>query len=208
MKSFKKFSLFLLLSIELFLPGNIFPHCDGFDGPVVKAAVKAIETNDVNLVLVWVQKDDESIIKDLFEKVLTVRKLSPEARDLADLYFYETLVRIHRAGEGEPYTGLKAAGRDLGPIIPAADLSIEKGNLEPIQKVFEHKNLKTDKIEKLFNEVVEHKNYNSDDVNSGRKYVAAYVEFLHTAEHLYDSTGKQDVEHKHGSEESKLHHQN
>lgn len=204
----KRIFQLLLFGLVLIPLGNIYPHCDGFDGPVVKAAIKAIETNNVNLALVWVQKEDENTIRDLFDKVLSVRKLNHEARDLADLYFYETLVRIHRAGEGEPYTGLKEAGRDLGPVITAADLSIEKGKLEPIHKVFKHKNLSTAKIEKLFNEVVEKKNYKTDDVVSGRKYVAAYVEFLHTAEHLYNSSGKQDIEHKHGSEESKLHHTN
>lgn len=41
------------------------------------------------------------------------------------MYFFETVDRIHRAGEGEPHTGLKSAGRDLGPAIPAADKAIE-----------------------------------------------------------------------------------
>ena len=70
-----------------------------------------------------------------FAKTLAVRKLNPEARELADLYFFETLVRIHRAGEGAPYTGLKPAGRDLGPAIPAADKAIETGALEPLLKL-------------------------------------------------------------------------
>ena len=90
-------------------------HCDGMDGPVVRAAQKALEAGDVNLVLIWVQKKDEQTIKDAFQKTLEVRKLDPKARELADMYFFETLVRIHRAGEGESYTGIKPAGQDLGP---------------------------------------------------------------------------------------------
>ena len=31
-------------------------HCDGLDGPVVQAAQQALETGNVNLVLVWVQR--------------------------------------------------------------------------------------------------------------------------------------------------------
>jgi hypothetical protein len=58
-----------------------------------------------------------------------VRKLNPEAKEFADMYFFETLVRIHRAGEGEPYTGIKPAGRDLGPAVPAADKAIVDGKL-------------------------------------------------------------------------------
>jgi hypothetical protein len=42
-----------------------------------------------------------------FTKTLAVRKQSKEAKELADMYFFETLVRIHCAGEGAPYTGLK-----------------------------------------------------------------------------------------------------
>ena len=51
------------------------------------------------------------------------------------MYFFETLVRIHRAGEGEPYTGMKPAGRDLGPAVPAADKAIVDGKLEPLYKL-------------------------------------------------------------------------
>src|ERR1035441_494173 len=98
--------------------------------PVVKAAQKALAETNVNLVLIWVHQDDEAQIKLAFEKTLAVRKLNPEARELADQYFFETLVRIHRAGEGAPYTGLKPAGRDLGPVIPAADKAIETGSVD------------------------------------------------------------------------------
>ncbi len=85
---------------------NVFGHCDTLEGPVIIAAKKAPENNDVNLVLTWVQKDDEPEIRKAFEKTMAVRKTSKEAMELADMYFFETLVRIHRAGEGAPYTGI------------------------------------------------------------------------------------------------------
>ena len=56
--------------------------------------------------------------------------LNAQARELADLYFSETLVRCHRAGEGAPFTSLKPAGRNLGPAIPAGDKALETGNLD------------------------------------------------------------------------------
>ena len=43
-------------------------------------------------------------------------------KELSDQFFIKTLVRVHRAGEGAPYTGIRPAGTDLGPAIPAADL--------------------------------------------------------------------------------------
>jgi len=163
-------------------------HCDGMDGPVVMAAQKALETGNVNLVLIWVQKKDETEIKKAFQKTLAVRKLNPEAKELADMYFFETLVRIHRAGEGEPYTGIKPAGRDLGPAIPAGDKAVTDGKLEPLYKLL------TDKIHdglhEKFEKVMKKKNFKKDDVDAGREYVEAYVIFIHYVENLYDTAKK------------------
>jgi len=171
-----------------------YAHCDGLDGPVVKAAKQALDTKNVNLVLIWVGKNDESIIKEAFQKTLAVRNISQEVQGMVDMYFFETLVRLHRAGEGEPYTGLKPAGRDLGPVIPAADLSIEKNSFEPINSVFTKANLSTQEIKKLFNKVLENKNYSPNNVEAGRKYVKAYVTFLHFAEENYESALKHQEE--------------
>jgi hypothetical protein len=45
-------SFTLVLIISLFGHTKAFSHCDGMDGPVVTAAQKALETGDVNLVLI------------------------------------------------------------------------------------------------------------------------------------------------------------
>src|SRR3990172_9984859 len=92
------------LGVILLFPNSAMAHCDGMDGPVVKAAQKALASGDVNLVLIWVQKEDEKEIREAFDRTLEVRKLSAEAKELADMYFFETLVRVHRIGEGAPYT--------------------------------------------------------------------------------------------------------
>jgi hypothetical protein len=158
------------------------------DGPVIKAAKQALETGDVNPVLIWVSKKDDTEIRNAFQKTLAVRKLNPEAKELADMYFFETLVRIHRAGEGEPYTGIKPAGRDLGPAVPAADKAIVDGKLEPLYKIL------TDKIHEglheKFKEVMKKKDFKKDDVTAGRKFVEAYVPFVHYVEALYDTAAK------------------
>ena len=169
--------LIFFFTILLLVPGKVFSHCDGLDGPVVKAARKALETRNVNLVLIWVQKDDETEVKNSFQKTLDVRKLSTEARELADMYFFETLVRIHRAGEGAPYTGLKPAGRDLGPAIPAADKAIEDGAAEPLLNLLAE--TVKEGVRGNFKEVIAKKDFNKDDVTAGRDYVKAYVEFIH-----------------------------
>ena len=93
--------------LALIVPQPAFAHCDTLDGPVVLDAKAALEKGDVTPVLKWVKKDNEKEIRKVFSHTLAVRKLNPEARELADHYFFETLVRVHRAGEGAPFTGLK-----------------------------------------------------------------------------------------------------
>lgn len=164
---------------------EVHAHCDGLDGPVVKAAQKALETGDANPVLIWVQKKDEAEIRKAFQKTLVVRKLNPQAKELADMYFFETLVRIHRAGEGAPYTGLQPAGRDLGPAIPAADKALENGKVEPLLKLLTDA-MQTG-IREQFKQVIAKKKFGKDDLSAGRDYVKAYVEFVHYVERIYEA---------------------
>ena len=160
-------------------------HCDGLDGPVVKAAEKALSTGNVNYALIWVRPDYEAELASAFRQTLAVRALSPEAKTLADRHFYETLVRLHRTGEGAPYTGLKPAGRDLGPAIPAADLAVETGDLERLEKLLveelEHG------LRARFAELRERRDHQVDDVARGRAYVEAYVELIHYVERLHEA---------------------
>ena len=41
------------------MPARALAHCDGLDGPVVKAAQRALETRNAALVLIWVQEKDD-----------------------------------------------------------------------------------------------------------------------------------------------------
>jgi uncharacterized protein DUF6448 len=164
-------------------------HCDGLDGPVVKAAQRALQTGNVDRVLIWVRPQDEDEIKKAFDETLAVRKLSPQAQALADRYFFETLVRIHRAGENAPYTGLKPAGRDLGPAIPAADKALEAGSDEALIELLTRK--VQEGVRTHFEEVVKKKSFEPNDVAAGRSYVEAYVTYIHYVERLYEAAEKQ-----------------
>lgn len=103
-------------------------HCDSIDGPVAKAVYKALETGNINPVLAYAPATAEAEIRASFEKSRKVRGLGEDARGLADHAFLETVIRLHRAGEGAPYTGLKPAGIDYGPVIPAAEHAVETGD--------------------------------------------------------------------------------
>jgi hypothetical protein len=187
----------VLLSLA---PLSAQAHCDGLDGPVVKAAEAALERNDVNLVLVWVQPRDEGEIRAAFDHAVAVRKLGPEARNLADTHLFETLVRVHRAGEGAPYTGLKPAGRDLGPAIPATDRALETGDpaalLALLREALDHG------LGARFEAATRSKSYAASDVAAGRKYVAAYVNLVHYAEGLYGAASGATASHGAEGEES------
>jgi hypothetical protein len=166
-------------------------HCDTLDGPVVSAARKALDTGNVDLVLVWVQKDDEADLRSAFQRARNVRGAGGEAKELADTYFFETLVRIHRAGEGAPYTGLKPAGQ-IEPAVAASDKAIETGKLQPLAK------LVTGRVEKglhhHFDAVTARKGYNPANVEAGRAYTHAYVDFVHYAERLHDAAETKSAE--------------
>lgn len=162
-------------------------HCDTMDGPVIHAAQQALDAGDVNLVLVWVRKADEGTLREAFRKTQEVRKLSPAARRVADSYFFETLVRIHRAGEGEPYTGIKPAGTDPGPAVRAAEKSLAEGTPEPAAKLLGeaiHRGL-----HERYEAAAKLRGYKPDDVEAGRRYVEAYVRYLHYVEKLFEDAG-------------------
>ena len=176
--------LAVLLGVLFYASDEARAHCDTMDGPVVKAAQKALATRNVNPVLIWIQKKDETEIKQRFLQTLEVRKLSRQARELAENYFFETVVRLHRAGEGEPYTGLKPAGTDLGPVIPVADKAFQDGSLDALLKLFAV--AARAEIQARFREAITKKSFNENDIEAGREYVKAYITFMHHIEHLYE----------------------
>lgn len=104
------------------------PHCDSMDGPVVKAARAALVAGDVDIVLPYVHAEGETELRDAFDLASKVRGGGGKAADLADRWFFETAVRVHRAGEGAPFTGLKPAGLEVGPVIPAAERALASGS--------------------------------------------------------------------------------
>jgi hypothetical protein len=185
----------LIIAFIAVMPGIAKAHCDTMDGPVVRDARKALESGNINMVLIWVQEDDEGEISDAFERTLAVRNLSPEAKALADQYFFETLVRVHRAGEGAPYTGLKPAGTVVDPALIAAEKAIEDGS---INQLIDHlKESVSEGVRKHFAMLQARQNYDNDDVNGGREYVKSYVSFIHYVERLFTDAEAAETEHGH-----------
>lgn len=184
----------VVLSAALMLTWNgpVSAHCDTLDGPVVAAARKALDTGNVNLVLLWVQGKDEADIRRHFEKTVAVRKSGGQAKELADMYFFETLVRIHRVGEGAGYTGLKPAGK-IEPPIAAADKALETGRLQEVAQLVSKR--MEQGLHRNFEDVMKKKKYDPKDIEAGRAFASAYVEYTHYVERLYDAAETLAPEH-------------
>jgi hypothetical protein len=158
-------------------------HCDTMDGPVVVAARAALEKGDATPVLRWVAKDREDDVKSAFARTIAARKASPEARDVADTWFLETLVRVHRAGEGQSFTGLRPAGSPLEPGVAEADAALATGDVDALAKAVAA--AAADGVKARFARVVEARRHADHSVDAGRAYVAAYVEYVHYVERLH-----------------------
>lgn len=198
--SLRKAIAVIVTSTNMMLSAVAVAHCDGMDGPVVRDARIALEERDPTVVLKWVSPDRETEIREAFAKALAVRALGKDAAELSDLWFFETLVRLHRAGEGEPFTGLKPAGR-IDPGIAAADAALESGSTAAgrlAKRLAENIEAELRKRSELALERKRH----ADSVWAGREYVAAYVDYIHFVEsvHRLVQKGAPHSHTDHGSE--------
>jgi hypothetical protein len=181
MKTKNSLPLAGLVLAMLSTPSMVQAHCDSFDGPVIQAAKTALAKGDVTSVLRWIKADDDAAIRATFARTLEVRKLSPAAADLADMYFFETLVRVHRAGEGEPFTGLKPAGSAESALV-AADQALETGSVAGLTADLQQRVAVG--LKQRFERAQAAKQHADHNVTAGRAYVAAYVDFIHYFENL------------------------
>ena len=187
-------NVLIVITVFFLMAGNVYAHCDTLDGPVVAAARKALNSGDVTPVLKWVATDDEQMIRAAFQKTLKVRKLGTQAQDLADMYFFETLVRIHRAGEGAPYTGLKP-GTNIDPAVALADKALESGSVDKLVNILSDATTKG--IRERFHRALKAKKHADESVAAGREFVESYVIFTHYVEGLHSKIKSASEHHEH-----------
>ncbi len=195
-----RFSLILSVIASFFITeGNYaFAHCDTLDGPVVQTARIALEKGDVTPLLKWVKADDENEIRVAFQKPLAVRVKGDDAKNLADMYFFETLVRIHRAGEGAPYTGLKP-GEAVDPAVAMADKALESGSIDKLVDILTK--AMRNGIYERFQHATETQKHANDSVTAGREFVETYVTYTHYVEGLHAMIQSSDGHHGGGASE-------
>lgn len=180
---FQGFIVFLFVILFSFIsPQKVSAHCDTLDGPVVSAARKAMETNNVNYILIWVKPENEEEIRKALRKAKAKKKAAKtkEEKDKAEMVLFEILVRIHREGEGAKYEGIKPAG-SVEPEIALADKAVETGRLDDVLHHIQSPENR-EIILHLFHKVQEKSHYSVDDVSAGREFIDAYVVFIHAVE--------------------------
>ena len=180
----RKFCIVAAALISLGCASQVLAHCDSLDGPVIKDAQRALENNDVNPVLKWVSAEDEHAIREIFEAATAIRAESESSKRFADNYFFETLVRIHRASEGEGFTGLKPTG-SVSPAILGTDRALEDGDIDQLADKIAaavRSGIKT-----RFSEAYTKKSLSEDSVTQGREYVEAYVQLTHFVEAIHQT---------------------
>jgi hypothetical protein len=161
-------------------PATVEAHCDTAEGPAVRDGRRALETGNVNHALKWIPADGEAELRDVFEKALRVRALGAEAGELADRLLLETLVRLHRMGEGVGFTGIQPADAPVDPVVQAADAAIARGSDEELLPLVPAE--RRAELDRRFQVAMALQEYDVDDVAAGRRYLAAYVDFFMYAE--------------------------
>ena len=190
-------ALVVAVVVAVFPAGQASAHCDSVDGPVVTEAREALQAGDVTPLLKWVPAKDEPAIREAFEQTLAVRQESEAARDLADRFFFETLVRIHRLSEGAPFTGLLPAGTPIDPGIVKADQALATGNVDDLAREIAEAADHT--IRAQFARTREAQSRKEESVAAGREYVSEYVKFVHYVKHLHASIAAGPDAHGHES---------
>ena len=149
------------------------PHCDSMDGPVVLAAQAALAARKPVLVLPYVKAEGEPEVLRAYELAIAAHDGNRAANELGDLYFFETVVRVHRAGEGAPYTGLKPAGLGFGPVVPVAERAIESGSPDELVALLTEK--VRHEVTERFERAMALKSHADEGVGPARAYVEAML---------------------------------
>jgi hypothetical protein len=199
MAKFKVIGISFLTAGLLFGAQAAYSHCDSVDGPVAKAVEMALASGNLYPVLAYAPATAEPELRSSFDQALRVRTMGPEARVLADRSFLETAIRLHRAGEGAPFTGVKPAGIDYGPAIPAAERAVETGDLSTLRTVL------VEEIDRALQERLAHvretqnaarEPQSAGDVAAARERIRAELGFVTFAESLRQAALGKFAEHE------------
>ncbi|MFD2516428.1 DUF6448 family protein [Salinimicrobium flavum] len=174
----------LLIIFLLLWSSDALAHCDRENGPVAMAAKEALKTGNMDKILIWVGEEQEQELREKYQQSLEVYKNGGNSAELAQRYFMETAVRLHRAAEGMPFDGLKPASPNP-PDIEAAEKALETGDFEPV------KELLCSALEKeslnWFEKTRAAAGNKEENIAAGREWVDNYVKYIVYIHKLYQT---------------------
>lgn len=175
--------LSIFFSVLFFLSCRLcFAYQDDISGQITRAAERALEISDVRPALVWVGQEDEDEVREVFSEAGTVRKLGIPARQLADRYFIETLLRLYLRRLGLTYTGMEDI-QEPDQVFLAANEALEKGSVNALAA--EVSELVAQGISARFDKVLIKRKQMDNSVEAGREYVDAYVDYIRYLEQIH-----------------------
>jgi len=173
---------FVLVFFCLIACANVFAHCDSLTGPVVSDARAALESGNIDGVLKWISPSDEATVREAFAQTRAVRQQGNAARDLADRWFFETVVRLHRGMEQEPFAGLRPADWKPDPAIDMADKALVAGDVSDLERAVIAETRKN--LRERFERVRQAREHRNESVAAGRAFVSAYLDYMRYVENL------------------------
>jgi hypothetical protein len=178
----KRLLIFFVITLTLCAP-RAAAHCDWVGGPVVASARTALANADVAPVLKWIPAEREQEVRVALTRALAARAAGDDARAVADQWFFETVVRVHRASEGEPFTGLQGEDYRPEPGIALADHALESNSLAELEGALTAA-LRTE-LRKRFSATLEAKKHAEHDAAAGRHFVRLYADFVHYVDEVH-----------------------
>mgnify|MGYP000880163655 CR=1 FL=1 len=197
--SIRRLFLTALTGVTLLVGSPLtWAHCDRIDGPVVADGRRAIADGELAPALKWIGADHEGELREIFELTMTVRKDSGAAAELADRYFFENLVRLHRLDEGAPFTGLKPADAPTEPGTDETDHALEAGDPEAL--IAELQTELAGHLREKFEHTQHLRRTAEESAGQGRAYVHAYADLVHYVVGLKQMIGGGHASHAHEQE--------
>ncbi len=174
----------LLFAASLLVPVGLKAHCDRVNGPVAKSARKALETGQLKPVAIWIGDEQEAALRERFKSSLEAYRSGGPGKKVAKRYFMSEAIRLHRAAEGMPFTGLKQAS-ELPVDLKLAEKARETGDIQPVVELLSSE--LENKVKKWFKTSQQARRQweQQQSVETGRKWADAYVKYIVYVHKLY-----------------------
>ena len=154
---------------------NMPKYPDEMQEPVEKAAKMALETGNVNYILIWLPEESENTLKNLLEKTRCVRSSRMNMQNQVYDWYFATVNRFFNANRYPDYLTTQFGGLAEKPLVLKVDKAIESGDFEEIRDIIPVTHEADAK--QRFQHIMDMRNYPVNNIAAGRAYVSAFFDF-------------------------------